>query len=121
MEAPKKSQTKLTRTQSSLLRCSSPTTTRSSAPSFASVNVDDFREEEEDEEEEKPKQRSKKRNNPNRKFKPGSIRFLAGPVFCFIGASSLFFFLGGPTSENVLLALIFVAVALYLVNRNKGL
>ncbi|XP_061341946.1 uncharacterized protein LOC133288245 [Gastrolobium bilobum] len=126
MEAPKKkSQTKLTRTQSSLLRCSSPTT-RSSVHSLSSVNEDDFHDEEEGE-----KNRYKKRKNKTNK--PGSTRFVAAaPVLGFFSACSLFFYLvyffylgtqavALSTTENVLLVLIFVAVALYLVNRNKVL
>ncbi|XP_004488906.1 uncharacterized protein [Cicer arietinum] len=120
METPKnKSQGKLTRTKSSLLRCSSPTT-RSSIPSLGSINEYDSHEEEED----------KKKNKINKKKKKnrfgsssGSIRFITATILCFFSACSLFFFLqignAGPTSENVLLVLIFVAVALYLVNRNK--
>ncbi|XP_027332250.1 phosphatidylinositol 4-phosphate 5-kinase 2-like [Abrus precatorius] len=120
MEAPKKktSQTKLTRTQSSLLRCSSPTT-RSSVHSLSSVNEDFFSEEEESQ---------KKRKKP-KPIKPGSIRFVTGPVLGFFTAGSVFsyfffFYLGtrtSPSSENVLVVLVFLAVALYFVNRNKGL
>ncbi|KAK7301327.1 hypothetical protein RJT34_12188 [Clitoria ternatea] len=128
MESPKqklKSQTKLTRTQSSLLRCSSPTA-RSSIHSLTSVNEQDFRDEEEQEE---PDKNKKKRNTITKPIKPGSIRFVAGPVLGLFSACSVFsylffFYLGtrtSPTSENVLLVLVFLAMVLYFVNRNKGL
>jgi hypothetical protein len=134
METPKnKSQTKLTRTKSSLLRCSSPTN-RSSIPSLGSVNEDNFFEEDE-EDKNKKKNKNKKNNNSYKKNRfgsgsgsgLGSIRFVAVPILGFFSGCSFFFYVFyfsyigsvGPTSENVLLILIFVAIALYLLNRNK--
>ncbi|XP_020238891.1 uncharacterized protein LOC109817948 [Cajanus cajan] len=106
-------QTKLTRTQSSLLRCSSPTT-RSSIHSLSSVNEEDFSDES-----------SSKRKSKPVKARTASIRF--GPVLGLFSACTLFsyfFYLGaraGPTSENVLVVLVFLAVVLYFANRNKVL
>ncbi|KAJ8541702.1 hypothetical protein K7X08_002518 [Anisodus acutangulus] len=110
-----KSQTKLTRTQSSLLR-SSPTI-RSSIQSFSSVNefgVD----QEQDIEEQKP-------------HKPGStpvrsVPVRIGPVFVLAVVSmyTLFVFFNRdniPMSENLLLSLILIAVLLFFVGKNKQL
>ncbi|KAK7385216.1 hypothetical protein VNO78_30929 [Psophocarpus tetragonolobus] len=123
MEAQKKTQTqtqtKLTRTQSSLLRCSSPTT-RSSVHSLSSVNEDDF-------EEPFDKRRNFSRTRQV-KTKPGSLRFVVRPVlltlFSACALFSYFFYLGtraAVTSENVLAVLVFLAVALYFASRNRGL
>ncbi|OIT30200.1 PREDICTED: uncharacterized protein LOC109210325 [Nicotiana attenuata] len=108
-----KSQGKLTRTQSSLLR-SSPTI-RSSIHSLNSINelgVDH----EPDLEEQKP-------------HKPGSIPVRPAPsriapILAILAVSTytLFVFFNRddiPTSENLLLALIFVAVLLFLAGKKK--
>ncbi|KAI5435999.1 uncharacterized protein LOC127118904 [Lathyrus oleraceus] len=122
------SQSKLARTKSSLLRCSSPTN-RSSIHSLGSVNEDEFYDVEKLDK--KKKKNGNKKNKKKRGFDSGSgsgsIRFVAAPILGFFSGCSLFFYVFyffyigsvGPTSENVLLILIFVAVALYLVNRNK--
>ncbi|BBG95652.1 Histone H3 K4-specific methyltransferase SET7/9 family protein [Prunus dulcis] len=124
-----KSQAKLTRTQSSLLR-SSPTI-RSSIHSLSSVTEEDVivaQQQQYDEEEQKPKN-----YNPGSTQKPGSNRishqhlamaFLT--VFTLFSFSAFFFFFylrreEIPTSENLLLALVFVAVTLFLANKNRGL
>ncbi|CAL8997175.1 unnamed protein product [Prunus brigantina] len=124
-----KSQAKLTRTQSSLLR-SSPTI-RSSIHSLSSVTEEDViaaQQQQYDEEEQKPKN-----YNPGSTQKPGSNRishqhlamaFLT--VFTLFSFSGFFFFFylrreEIPTSENLLLALVFVAVTLFLANKNRGL
>ncbi|XP_057490888.1 uncharacterized protein LOC130776637 [Actinidia eriantha] len=109
-----KSQAKLTRTQSSLLR-SSPTV-RSSIHSISSVN--EITPEQEDIEEQKPHKRgsSQVRRCPTR-FVP----FLA--IFS-LSLYTLFLYFQRddiPTSENLLLALIFVALALFFAGKNKGL
>ena len=122
MEAPQKSQAKLTRTQSSLLR-SSPTI-RSSIHSLSSVNEEDLiliKDQEQDEDDDK--NNKKKSNRP----RPSPRPVLAVASLGFFAACSLFlylfyfFFYEIPTSENVLLALIFIAVALYFASKNKGL
>ncbi|TKY56181.1 Phosphatidylinositol 4-phosphate 5-kinase 9 [Spatholobus suberectus] len=119
MEPPKRNQTqtKLTRTQSSLLRCSSPTT-RSSVHSLSSVNEFDFPDEPSD-----ASSTGKTKPRPN-KIKPGPIRFAVGPVLGFSCSLLLcFFYLGartGTTSESVLVVLVFLAAALYFANRNRG-
>lgn len=128
------SQTKLTRTKSSLLRCSSPTT-RSSIPSLGSVNEEDFYDEEEhDKNKYKNKNKKKKKTRFGSHSRSssgyGSTRFIittAAPILGFFSLCSIFFYVFyffhigsvGPTSENVLLILIFIAVALYFINRNK--
>lgn len=121
-----KSQSKLTRTQSSLLNLtSSPTIRSSSIQSLSSIN--DCYYDEEDDKNNKKIKTNKKIQTP----RIGSTR-LTTPViavvsFGSLGACSFFFyfsFLGSdevPTSENLLLALIFIAVALYFISKNKGL
>ncbi|KAI4307293.1 hypothetical protein L6164_030497 [Bauhinia variegata] len=123
---PQKSPAKLTRNHSSLLR-SSPTI-RSSIQSLSSVNEEDVLTIH-DEEEKKVKPH-KSASTP----RTGSSRF-ANPVIAiaslgFFSICSLFFYLfyffyiGSekiPTSENLLLALIFIAVALYFASKNKRL
>ncbi|THG07176.1 hypothetical protein TEA_003698 [Camellia sinensis var. sinensis] len=114
MDGPK-SQAKLTRTQSSLLR-SSPTI-RSSIHSLSSVN-EITSEQEEDIEEQKP-------------HKPGSApvrrcyrRFVPVLAILSITLYTLYLYFGNddvPTSENLLLALIFLAVLLFFAGKNKGL
>ncbi|CAL0319391.1 unnamed protein product [Lupinus luteus] len=125
-------QSKLTRTQSSLLRSG---TIRSSIHSLSSINEDDFNNDVVlDDDDDK---NHKKKKKPNKNKKPGSTPryrtgFVTTPVlavasFGFFSVCSLFlylfyfFFYAVPTSENVLLALIFIAVALYFASKNKGL
>ncbi|KAK2983709.1 hypothetical protein RJ640_002236 [Escallonia rubra] len=107
------SQAKLSRTNSSLLR-SSPTI-RSSIHSLSSVN--EIAEEQEDIEEQKP---HKPGSAPVRS---GSTRFVPVLVLAVLSFYTLFVYFRRediPTSENLLLALIFVAVVLFLAGRNKG-
>ncbi|CAI8597426.1 unnamed protein product [Vicia faba] len=124
-----KSQVKLTRTQSSLLNLnlsSSSPTIRSSFQSLSSIN--DYYDEEDDK---NNKKKIKKASYYNSSPRSGSTRITAPVIavvsFGFLGVCSFFFyfsFLGRdevPTSENLLLALIFIAVALYFASRNKGL
>lgn len=120
-------QTKLTRTQSSLLRCSSPTaittTSRSSIHSLScSVNEQDFLSNNRGNS--KRRKIKNKRNKYKLKIKPGSIRFAVGPVFGFLCSLLLcFYFIGtrvtAVSSENLLVVLAFLAVVLYFLNRNK--
>nr|DAD39598.1 TPA_asm: hypothetical protein HUJ06_013921 [Nelumbo nucifera] len=105
-----KSQAKLTRTQSSLR--SSPTI-RSSIHSLSSIH-----EEEVASEEQKP--------HSGTRVASGSNRYL--PAVAMVSLSSslclyFFFYLRReeiPTSENLLLAMIFIAVALYVAGKKKG-
>ncbi|GFY85339.1 histone H3 K4-specific methyltransferase SET7/9 family protein [Actinidia rufa] len=109
-----KSQAKLTRTQSSLLR-SSPTV-RSSIHSISSVN--EITPEQEDIEEQKPHKRG---SSPVRRSPTRFVPFIA--IFS-LSLYTLFLYFQRddiPTSENLLLALIFVAVALFFAGKNKGL
>ncbi|KAI4337791.1 hypothetical protein L6164_016166 [Bauhinia variegata] len=121
-----KSQAKLTRNHSSLLR-SSPTI-RSSIHSLSSVNEEDVITIH-DEEEKKVKPHKSAST-----LRTGSNRFansiIAIASLGFFSICSLFFYLfyffyiGSeeiPTSENLLLALIFIAVTLYFASKNKGL
>ncbi|OIW02423.1 hypothetical protein TanjilG_05016 [Lupinus angustifolius] len=108
MQASKKSQTKLTRTHSSLLR------------SQSSI---DFTISSHHEEEELQDKKHNKKNNKymNKKYKPshkpGSTRFFTAPVLFFfsfcISLLYCYFYLGASeelsTSENLLLVLIFIA------------
>ncbi|XP_010534147.1 PREDICTED: uncharacterized protein LOC104809769 [Tarenaya hassleriana] len=122
------SQAKLTRTQSSLLR-SSPTV-RSSFHSLSSITEGEFQDLEVGEKEEKqrrkppkpfgstPRTGSTRINHPGLAFTMVSLSFLS--------LSSFFFFLCSQTdelftSENLLLALIFVAVALFFASKNMAL
>ncbi|KAL3845545.1 hypothetical protein ACJIZ3_002948 [Penstemon smallii] len=112
-----KSQAKLTRTHSSLLR-SSPTI-RSSIHSLSSVNEIALDQETEDLEEQKP--HSKPGSPPVRS---GSCRLAPVLAILLLSVYTLFAFFSRddiPTSENLLLALIFVAVLLFFVSRNKTL
>ncbi|KAL7176438.1 hypothetical protein ACSBR2_029884 [Camellia fascicularis] len=105
---------KLKRTQSSLLR-SSPTI-RSSIQTLSSVN--EIRQDEEDEEEQKP---HKPGSSPVRRH---SRRFAPFLALLSLSLCTLFLYFGRddiPTSENLLLALIFVAIALFFAGKNKGL
>ncbi|XP_057503198.1 uncharacterized protein LOC130786816 [Actinidia eriantha] len=108
------SQPKLARTQSSLFR-SSPTV-KSSIHSL--ISVSEITADQEDREEQKPHKPG------SRTVRRGSRRF--APVLAILSLSlyTLFLYLGRddiPTSENLLLALIFVAVALFFAGKNKGL
>ena len=127
MEA-QKSQAKLTRTNSSLLR-SSPTI-RSSIHSLSSVNEEDLVPTQ-DEDEVKVRVKPQKTGSTPR---AGSNRFTAPAlaiasvgfiiVFSFFFYLFYFFYLGSeeiPTSENLLLALIFIAVVLYFASKNRAL
>ncbi|KAL6217151.1 hypothetical protein ACLB2K_010368 [Fragaria x ananassa] len=136
-----KSQAKLTRTQSSLLR-SSPTIRSSihSLHSMSSVTEDDVITPRHhgnhhhgygDEEEQKPKTSTSKLLP----IRAGSTRFASSGQFVAVASVVLFTFFGFcfflfffflrrdeiPTSENLLLALVFVAVTLFLANKNKSL
>ncbi|XP_047307186.1 phosphatidylinositol 4-phosphate 5-kinase 4-like [Impatiens glandulifera] len=114
MDAPK-SQTKLARTHSSLLR-SSPTV-RSSIHSLSSINEMDY-EDEPDIEEQKP---HGKPGSPMTRRR--STRFVSCiVVFSFSIYTCFLYFRRDdiPTSENLLLVLIFVAVALFFAGKNKG-
>ncbi|XP_023525798.1 MORN repeat-containing protein 1-like [Cucurbita pepo subsp. pepo] len=124
-----KSKLKLTRTQSSLLR-SSPTF-RSSFHSLSSVNEGEIfmvgHQEDDDEEKQRPKKPRRLGSSP----RTGSNRFAncvvaVALLLCFIFFSLLFvfFFLrkdGLLPSENLLLALIFVAITLVFMSKNKRL
>lgn len=133
-----KSQAKLTRTQSSLLR-SSPTIRSSihSLHSMSSVTEEDAitAQQQYDEEEQKPKNSSSKLlplrsgSTPRTGSNRINNQFLAMAsltlftLFSFCGFF-FFFYLRReeiPTSENLLLALVFVAVTLFLANKNRGL
>ncbi|KAM5564182.1 phosphatidylinositol 4-phosphate 5-kinase 4-like [Rosa sericea] len=131
-----KSQAKLTRTQSSLLR-SSPTIRSSihSLHSMSSVTEEDVITAQYDEEEQKPKNSATTKLLPLRSGstpRAGSTRnsgqFLAVSsliLFSFFGFLFFFFFYLRrdeiATSESLLLALVFVAVTLFLANKNKSL
>ncbi|PIA47330.1 hypothetical protein AQUCO_01400178v1 [Aquilegia coerulea] len=110
-----KSQTKLTRTNSSLLR-SSPTI-RSSIHSISEI----YKEEDEEaaSEEEKPhKSGSIVRTRSN-----GFNRFLPIVAIFIITPSFFFFYLGReeiPTSGNLLLALIFIGFAIFIAKKKRG-
>ncbi|XP_019414965.1 PREDICTED: MORN repeat-containing protein 1-like [Lupinus angustifolius] len=110
---------KLTRTQSSLLR-SSPTI-RSSIHSLSSINEDDFNNDVVEDD-------KKNKTNNNKTGRTGFVKMNPVLAFASLGffTSCLFFYLyyffyAVPTSENVLFALIFIAVALYFTSKNKGL
>ncbi|PON59837.1 MORN motif [Parasponia andersonii] len=128
------SQAKLTRTQSSLLR-SSPTI-RSSIHSLSSVAEEDLVAVEDDEEEEnkkKPKCKNPVRSGSTpRTGRPGRLtqQFVAMAALSLLTLLFFLFFFfvfylrrgeEVSTSENLLLALIFVAVTLFLASKNKGL
>lgn len=143
-----KSQAKLTRTQSSLLR-SSPTI-RSSIHSLTSVNESEISKthsvnnsEQVDEEEGKENSRKeeelllkqekkRKTGSANLGRRTGSNRLISVVAmasisfFTLISLFLLIYFLNLkreeiPTSENLLLALIFIAITLFLANKNKKL
>ncbi|XP_043714348.1 junctophilin-3-like [Telopea speciosissima] len=111
-----KSQGKLTRTQSSLLR--SPPTIRSSIHSLSSI-----RDEEAAAEEEKPHKSvsgasTRYPNRWNRLVPVLGMTFLSLTFFLFF-----YFYLRRkeiPTSENLLLGLVFIAVALYFGGKKKS-
>ncbi|KAF5740308.1 hypothetical protein HS088_TW11G00375 [Tripterygium wilfordii] len=124
------SQSKLTRTHSSLLR-SSPTI-RSSIHSLSSVTEEDavraYHQEHQEDDEEKKIKPLKPGSTPRR---IGSTRFtpvltMVSLTFFSLFAISFFFFFylrreEIPTSENLLLALIFIAITLFFANKNKNL
>ncbi|KAJ6307022.1 hypothetical protein OIU78_022173 [Salix suchowensis] len=135
MDAQKSSQTKLTRTQSSLLR-SSPTI-RSSIHSLTSVAEEDVIKTQqqqqhqqlgEDLEEQKKVKPHRSGSTPR---STGSTRFtpvltLVSLIFVTLFSLSFFFFFylrreEIPTSENLLLALIFIAITLFFASKNKKL
>ncbi|KAF8109892.1 hypothetical protein N665_0089s0013 [Sinapis alba] len=125
-------QAKLTRTQSSLLR--SPSTVRSSFHSFNLISDDVSHRKQDLEAGEKEE---KQRRYPRKPFgssspRTGLTRVNPGLAFTmvtlsFLSLSSFFFFVVFSqtdeilTSENLLLALIFVAVALFLASKNIAL
>ncbi|XP_010471961.1 PREDICTED: uncharacterized protein LOC104751660 [Camelina sativa] len=123
------SQSKLTRTQSSLLR-SSPTI-RSSIQSLSSITeCDDFNETShhrcEQDLEAGEKEEKQRRKKPVKSFgsinriKPGLAFTLASLSFLSLSSFLLFFVDEVFTSENLLLGLIFVAVALFFASRNMA-
>ncbi|XP_038899906.1 phosphatidylinositol 4-phosphate 5-kinase 5-like [Benincasa hispida] len=123
-----KSQLKLTRTQSSLLR-SSPTF-RSSFHSLSSITEGELiavHQEDDDEEKQRPKKPRRSGSSPRTGLNRFANRVLVmALLLCFTSFSLLFafFFLrkdGLLPSENLLLALIFVAITLVFVSKNKGL
>ncbi|KAK7351128.1 hypothetical protein VNO77_10349 [Canavalia gladiata] len=124
-----KSQAKLTRTQSSLL--SSSPTIRSSIHSLSSINKDELLDIDDNKKNKKPhNHRSSFSTTPRTASVRVTSPLLAFASLGFLCACSFFFYLiyffylGSeevPTSENVLLALIFIAVALYLASKNRGL
>ncbi|KAK7311562.1 hypothetical protein RJT34_09793 [Clitoria ternatea] len=130
-----KSQSKLTRTQSSLL--SSSPTIRSSIHSLSSINKEEHILDVDDKKTKKTKKSSSSYSTPRTgSMRTGSVSArVTTPVLAVASLGFLFaclfsfyfiyfFYLGSnevPTSENVLLALIFIAVALYLASKNKGL
>ncbi|KAH7567890.1 hypothetical protein ACOSP7_009876 [Xanthoceras sorbifolium] len=135
-----KSQAKLTRTQSSLLR-SSPTI-RSSIHSLNSITESDINKplnyqqhEQQVEEQEDISLKEEKKRKPGSAYlsrRTGSGRFVpvvAMASLSFFTLFSLFLLVyllnlkreEIPTSENLLLALIFIAMALFLANKNKKL
>ncbi|KAB2083092.1 hypothetical protein ERO13_A05G233600v2 [Gossypium hirsutum] len=130
-----KSQAKLTRTQSSLLR-SSPTV-RSSIHSMSSITEGDFIKDQEDKDDHQHRESllndEKRKKPPTKKscsMTPRIIPVRFNPVFAMASISFfsfIFFFCFYlrreeiPTSECLLLALIFVAITLFFASKNKGL
>lgn len=115
-------QAKLTRTQSSLLR-SSPTI-RSSIHSLSSVTEEDVIAAQNDDVEAQKKTKNPVRTGPIGKSSVRTTRHLLSAAFLSLLFFLLFFHVRRDeisTSENLLLALIFVAVALFLANKNKTL
>lgn len=130
-----KSQAKLTRTQSSLLR-SSPTI-RSSIHSLNSVTEEELIKTQQQQQQQKLKDEleEEKKLKPHRcgstPRRTGSTRFtpvltMVSLVFFTLFSLSFFFFFylrreEIPTSENLLLALIFIAITLFFASKNKNL
>ncbi|KAL7128381.1 hypothetical protein ABFS83_14G312800 [Erythranthe nasuta] len=112
-----KTQAKLTRTHSSLLR-SSPTI-RSSIHSLSSVSDIASDQETEDLEEQKP--HGKLSTPPVRSFAARSAPALAFVLFSFYTLFAFLYWDDVSTSENLLLALIFIAGLLFFVSKNKAL
>lgn len=121
-----KSQAKLTRTQSSLLR-SSPTVR--SLHSISSINEYDHPISSDEEEEKmfkKPHRHGSVPRTASFRFAPvgtrATLTFFLLLIFFFI--FFFFFYLRRdeiPTSENLLLALIFISIVLFFASKNKGL
>jgi NADH:ubiquinone oxidoreductase subunit 3 (subunit A) len=133
MDAQKGSQTKLTRTQSSLR--SSPTI-RSSIHSLTSVAEEEvIKAQQQQQQKLEDDLEEQKKIKPNRcgstPRRTGSTRFTAVFTmvslifFTFFSLSFFFFFYlrreEVSTSENLLLALIFIAVTLFFASKNKNL
>ncbi|XVE55368.1 hypothetical protein DITRI_Ditri03aG0153000 [Diplodiscus trichospermus] len=134
-----KSQAKLTRTQSSLLR-SSPTV-RSSIHSMSSITEGEFTKDQEETDDYQHREslledEKKKKKLPTKKsssMSPRNIAVRINPVFAmasisfFTFFSFVFFFCYYikreeiPTSENLLLALTFAAITLFFASKNKAL
>lgn len=116
------SQSKLTRTQSSLLR-SSPTI-RSSIHSLSSITEAFHGDDLEAGEKEEKQRRSKKQSNNKSNNRTGLIRikpgFLTLASLSFLSLASFFVFSQTGASENLLLGLIFLAVALFFASRNMA-
>ncbi|WCJ44617.1 Histone H3 K4-specific methyltransferase SET7/9 family protein [Euphorbia peplus] len=125
-----KSQPKLTRNQSSLLR--SVPTVRSSIHSLTSVSEAELEEKENQQLQEVEEKRKPHRSGSTpRRPGTGAPRF--SPVITMVSLAfftlfSLFFFFFFylrreeiPTSENLLLALIFIAITLFFASKNKTL
>lgn len=119
-----KNQAKLTRTQSSLLR-SSPTLR--SIQSLSSVTEEDVTETESEDRNRKNKKLRRSRSSA-RNWSMCFANPVLGLLLCFtLFSISCFFFFSYArkeeiaTSENLLLALVFVAIALFFANKNKVL
>ncbi|KAF5746836.1 hypothetical protein HS088_TW06G01011 [Tripterygium wilfordii] len=123
-------QSKLTRTNSSLLR-SSPTI-RSSIHSLSSVTEEDavraYHQEQQEDDEEKEIKPLKPGSTPRRigstRLTPVAIIVSLTFFSLFIVSFFFFFYLRReeiPSSENLLLALIFIAITLFFANKNKNL
>ncbi|KAG6602084.1 Phosphatidylinositol 4-phosphate 5-kinase 1, partial [Cucurbita argyrosperma subsp. argyrosperma] len=118
-----KNPAKLTRTQSSLLR-SSPTVR--SIQSLSSVTEEDVIESENVERNRKNKLLRRSRSSARAYFVNPVLGLAFLACFTLFSISSFCFFFYKrkeeiATSENLLLALIFVAIALFFANKNKGL
>ncbi|XP_009796895.1 uncharacterized protein [Nicotiana sylvestris] len=109
---PQKSQSKLTRTKSSLLR---------SSPTLRSSSLHSISDDEPDIEEQKP---HKTGSNPVRPvLSSGPARAAPVITISLLSIYTLFYFFnrdGISTSENLLIALIFIAVLLFFAGKNKS-
>ncbi|KAJ7959114.1 Phosphatidylinositol 4-phosphate 5-kinase 1 [Quillaja saponaria] len=121
-----KSHTKLTRTQSSLLR-SSPTIRSSIHSSLSSVNEENFiNPQDEDEKKQKPRRSGSTPRSGSNRFTTPVIAVVLVGFFTLTSFVYYFYFFyirreEIPASENLLLALIFVAISLYVASKNKTL